>query len=180
MIGYGNLAEDCVLSGGAWISDLPLSNLKTQAFGSPARSTGLSPLATQFDIVLPPAEPWRVISFPDHNFGPYAQLRITVADNPGMTGITYAGEWIDVWPPIVPFGSVPFEHPQWFDGRVTRRQRAGQVWTRSVILPDFSISRYVRVEINDPDNENGFVQIGMLFIADAWQPTINGQYGASF
>lgn len=180
MIGYGNLAEECVLSGGAWLSDLPLSNLKDTQLGIPARSTGLSTLATQFTVQTPFGRPWRVLGLVGHNLGIYATYRITVADNPGFTGITYQGEWLDIWPAVIPFGSVAFEDPQWWDGRYTDQQRAGQIWTKSIILPEVSISPYIKVEISDPDNENGFVDIGMLFVANVWQPTINAQYGAAF
>ena len=44
-------------------------------------------------------------------------------------------------------------------------------------LPTAVTARWWRVEINDP--VNNYVQIGRVFIGDAWQPAVNMLYGAS-
>ena len=48
-----------------------------------------------------------------------------------------------------------------------------------VILPRSLPGQYVRVEIDDATNADGYIEAGRLFVADGWQPVRNITYGSS-
>ena len=41
------------------------------------------------------------------------------------------------------------------------------------------IARYLRLELEDPSNPDGYLQAGRLVAGPAWQPRVNLQYGWS-
>lgn len=181
MIGHGNLADASVLSGGGWLSNLPLANLKNRYNGAPARSVSLDEAATQFTIAQPKPRSWQLLALVGHNLSLEARYRVTVAADPAFNGILYESGWKDVWPTVYPLGVLPFGAGNWWDGRYSEDERQGYNWTLTEILPYPTTAQYVRVEISDPLNENGFVDVGQrLFFAPVWQPSINVKYGASF
>lgn len=45
---------------------------------------------------------------------------------------------------------------------------------------DSNSVRYIKFEIDDAANPDGYLEIGRILISKAWQPSINMKYGASF
>lgn len=88
--------------------------------------------------------------------------------------------WGTVWPSgVVPQLSLDWEADNFWLGTLTTAQRASFQSPYIVKSSSPPIARYWRVEISDTLNPNGYVQIGRLFMARGWQPTINYSYGAS-
>lgn len=96
------------------------------------------------------------------------------------TGITFEGGWEDVWPAgVIPQDLLEWEDDNFWLGTLSQQARAGFQSPYILKLPSVQNFRYWRVEIADVDNSDGYVQIGRLFMARGWTPSINYTYGAS-
>ena len=67
LIAYGNRCDEGTLSGGTWLSTLPLANLQNRLIAKVARSSGTTTAATQFDINLGRARRIGMLSLIGHN-----------------------------------------------------------------------------------------------------------------
>ena len=178
ILAYGNLIDGAALSGGSWLSTLPLANLQSRILGKVARSADALTASTQFDINLGTTALIRLIALVGHNFSLAAQYRIRTANVADFsTTITDSG-WVDVWSVIYPFGSLPWGSPSWWGGRTSASDAASYRAPVTCILSASINAQYVRVEISDTGNTAGYVQLGRVFIGDGWQPVKNMVYGA--
>ena len=179
ILAYGNLVDSATLSGGSWLSTLPLTNLQDRRLGKVARSASTDTSDTQFDIDLGQSRLVRVVGLVGHNFTLTAQYRIRLS-NAADFGTTVADSgWSDVWPVVYPLGSVPWGSLSFWSGRYSAEEIAGYTGTLVFILPTSTTARYARVEIDDQDNPADYVHAGRGFIADAWQPLQNMEHGSS-
>ena len=83
MLGFPNRADRATLSGGAWTSGLPRTNLQSREIGEVARTASAALASTQFDMDLGPSGKVRALSFRKHNFSLAARYRVR-ATNAGQ------------------------------------------------------------------------------------------------
>lgn len=180
LIAYGNRCDEGTLSGGTWLSTLPLANLQNRLIAKVARSSGTTTAATQFDINLGRARRIGMLSLIGHNLTVVAKVRIRGDDASDFATPLYDSGWVDVWPA----GMIPPELLEWEDdnfwlGTLSDQARAGYQSPfihRVASLPSL---QYWRVEVDDASNSDGYIQIGRLFLADVWQPTYGPVVGAA-
>lgn len=179
IIAYGNLIDTATLSGGSWLSSLPLTNLQDRRIGKVGRSSNALVASTTFDIDFGITRLQRVFALVGHNFTTAARYRFRFGDDATFATSTVDSGWVDVWPIVYPYGSLPWESGSFWTGRYSEEEIEGYNATTVYIADAVFSARYVRVEIDDEDNADGYVQIGRAFAASAWQPTRNMVYGAS-
>lgn len=170
ILGYSNLIDESALSGGSWESSLPLTNLQDRMLGVVARSSDALMASTQFTIALPENTAARLIALANHNMSLGALYRITGSSDPTFATAEYQSEWAEVWPRVYNSTDLDWRAPNWWSGKYTERERAGYNWT---LVHDVGSAEYLqnwRIEIDDQDHADGFVQIGRLFIGPAWAP----------
>lgn len=97
----------------------------------------------------------------------------------GGNGLATDSGWRDVWPSgVVPTELLEWEDDNFWLGTISQQARAGFqspfIWR----LPLVALARYWRVEIFDSSNTDGYVQIGRVFLARGWTPSVNFNYGA--
>ncbi|MBN9525789.1 MAG: hypothetical protein J0H82_06290 [Alphaproteobacteria bacterium] len=96
--------------------------------------------------------------------------------------ILYDSDFIEVWPPVFPAaeysGSPEWEENNWWDGKYTTEQLADTAWHRPVLLDRIYLARAMTVEFLDPDNPAGYVQAGVVEVAQGTQLSVNFSYGA--
>lgn len=183
MLSYLNRADAATLSGGAWATDLPRSNLQQDRLSKLARTFDATLASTKFDVDLGATPvPVRIVALMRHNLTQDATYRITAGASPGAT--TLDTGWLAAWPAIYGLLDREFEHPDWYSGRlstaeITEYQATAPVKLR-YITPTTVLHRYWRIEINDTANPVGAVLLGRLWIGPAWQPTINFDFGPAF
>lgn len=178
LIGFNNQADNGSFSNGSWIPSLSLANLQQRQLGVVARTTGLSPAATMFDFNAGLGKLIRCVAIVNHNFNLDSQIRIRGSqDNSFATWDVDTG-YKDVWPVVYPFGSVPYEAANWWDRRYSPNDIAGYTPTYIIDLGASYRSQYWRVEVSDPNNPAGYVQLGRSFFGQAWQLAINILAGA--
>lgn len=88
--------------------------------------------------------------------------------------------YVDVWPSgVVPQDLLQWEDDNFWLGTLSEEQRAGYQSPYIYRLPDVITARYWRVEILDSNNAAGYIQLGRLFMARGWTPSVNYDYGAA-
>lgn len=179
MLGFPNRADQSTLSGGAWVSTLPLQNLQSREIGEVARTTDTSLASTQITIDLGRSMKTQIIALRNHNLSITAEYRVTGSLTADFSVLAHDSGWTDVWPVIYPWGALEWEDDNWWTGKYTKEEREGYTTELDHLLPAAKLGRYWRVEIRDVGNPAGFIQIGRLFIGPAWQTVINMIYGAS-
>ena len=162
LIGYRNRIDAATLSGGSWTAALPLGNLQSTIIGKVARSSSPLNSSTKFDMDLGAARAIRGVGIVGHNLSLSANYRIRGASDAGFSSVLSDSGWLAAWP-----GGFDPEAVNDFS------------WTLPYSLSAPVSARYWRVEIDDTTNSDGFVQIGRVFIGEAWQPITNMSVGAS-
>lgn len=165
-------------SQGSWQTALPLTNLADPLLQAVARSTDATNASTKFVVDLGVPRPIFVIAIPKSTLSQAAQYKITGASDSGFSNIVYAGAWTDVWGTAYPFGSIPFEHPAWWTGKIPAEDAADYPWPLIVVLDPAITARYWKFEFDDTTNAAGYVDLARLVMAEGWQPTVNIAYGA--
>ncbi len=169
------------LSGGSWVSGLPLNSLQTPDVQAVARSTSASTAHTRFVVDLGTVKPEAVSGFAllNHNGSTASKWRIVVTDdasdtNPALrkldTGL------MNMWVETVVFGSAPWGSFPW-DGIDQSRYPGGTI--ALYFAPSYVIGRYIWIYIEDAANAAGYFQAGRFLAGQTWAPAENAAYGAS-
>jgi hypothetical protein len=179
VLAYGNLIDGANLYSGAWQAALPLNNLKDRRLGRLARSASTALSDTRFDIDFGGTRLVRVVALVNHNLSAGALYRIQLSMVPDFATNVVDSGWKSVWPTVYPFGALPWGAPNWWTAKYPSDQIEAYTATLVFILSRSTNARYIRVELNDTTNADGFVEAGRAFAADGWQPVRNMVYGAS-
>jgi len=159
-----------VLAGGSWSPSHPLDNLRNARLSRQARSSSAAPANTIVEADFGQARDIRVVALAGHNLSLASRIKVQLRTGPGGSGDLIAGhdDWADVW-------------PEMFAGEVVNRPPTEE---EIVHLPKISFhdlgqgaGRYLRIEMDDPGNPDGFVSIGRFWAGPAWQPSRNFAYG---
>lgn len=155
-------SDAATLTGGNWKSgDTSLSNVQNDRYWRVARSASLLPEETQFDIdcrTLKTAHGFAII-VPNAT----TKCRVRVAAYPDVSYAT------------------PTFQTAWTNAGVS-----GSAWKDEERAPIISTvfaqpvtSRFWRVEIDDPDNLYGHIDVARLFLGEGISPSFNYSYGAT-
>lgn len=149
-------------SGGSWNSSLPLTNLADRRLSKVARSSNALAASTQFEVDLKVARSVRVLALPKHTISSAGTIRVRGSNTAGVfTSPVYDTGTVTVWPSGI-------------DAEKSAGMNLG--WTH--VAASAQSARYWLFEITDTANAAGYVDVGRLVIAGAWQPTINMSEGA--
>lgn len=178
LLAYHNQTDSGTLSGGSWLSTLPLVNLQNRLVQRVARSNGATLAATKFDMDFGVAKTIGVVALVVHNMSVSAKVRVQADDAADFATPTYDSGWVDVWPS----GQIPQDLLNWEDdnfwlGTISASARAGYQSPYIHVLSAAQTYRYWRIEVDDTTNSDGYVHIGRLFMSPAWTPNINYSYG---
>ena len=167
-----------VLSGGAWQTGAPLSNLQNRFLAYPARSVDCTTDATQGMIDLQTLRGIQVIVIPRHNLTTNAVVTFNLYDESMSLVSTNV---VTVFPALYAPGSLPWGYPHFFDGKITQEEWALSLYPVPVLLTlqNSVLARYVSFSINDTANPAGYVQLNRIFIAPGWQPSVNFAFNSS-
>ncbi|WP_306603940.1 hypothetical protein [Azonexus sp.] len=177
-LGLANYIDEAVLTGGAWMGTLPLSNVQNRRLSRVARSANALAASTKFDIALSKARRVRCLALIVHNLSVSSTVRVLADDEASFATPLYDSGAVAMWPS----GTISDDLLEWEDDNfwlatVSQEAVAGYQAPFIHLLPAAIPARYWRVEINDTANPDGWVHIGRVYIADAWTPDYNLEYG---
>ena len=133
--------------------------------------------STQFDVDLGTSQLVKLVALPHHNASLFAKWRVRVGNDPTFATTLYDSGSVDIWSATEPFGTRPWGEFTW-GGKLDAADSADFRPLAFVWISDAGvIARYVRVEILDANNVNGFFEAGRCYVSSAYQPTFNPSYG---
>jgi|TARA_B100000315_G_scaffold219431_1_gene221368 hypothetical protein len=176
LIAAKNLADSGTLSGGSWVSSLPLSNLGDRQLTNLARSTNTLLASTQFDVDLGSQKTISLIAVLRHNLSQTGLWRLRIADVSGFATTVFDSGWQDIWPEVTPFGQELWGEFIW-GGKLDADEAKTYGISAYLVLTTAVFARYARIELDDQGNSDGYLQAGRLIVSPAWQPTRNLTYG---
>jgi hypothetical protein len=181
MLGFPNRTDESTLSSGSWSSTLPLTNLQTREIAEVARTTNTDESSTRFIIDLGQPRNIDILALVNHNASFDAKITIdssTVSNFASIQDTYTADVWAGVSDADWVIDELEWENDNFWIGSYTAEDIAGFTAVSTHNLQSFRSARYFRVQIKDVLNEDGYFEIGRLFIGPAVQPTVNYSYGA--
>lgn len=101
------------------------------------------------------------------------------ADVMSGSGLLYDSGWMDAWPSgMIPQSLLEWEDDNFWLGTLSQNARAGYQSPFIHLLSSPQNLQHWRFEVSDTSNGDGYVQIGRLFMASVWEPSVNYSYGA--
>jgi hypothetical protein len=140
------------ITGGAWETTLPLSNVLDRRLARPARSVDTAMANTQFTVNLSVARAIGVLALPAHQLSSAATVRWEASATSDFATILYDSGAVPAWP-----------------AGATREDLNGLNVSHVVVLETDVTAQYWRCRINDTTNPLGYVQIARVMICGAWR-----------
>jgi hypothetical protein len=176
---YPCLTDSAALTptGAAW--QMPLAALQDRRLSKVARSANTALANTALNADLGSLQTIGGIAIVRHNLSLSATWRARVSANADMSDALYDSGWLEGWGRIYAFGSLPWGSPNWWDGKMLESARKSYPGMLVDLIPELVVGRYLRIEIADEANADGYVELGRLYVGGLWSPQINASYGAS-
>lgn len=175
LIGWRNrMVSGATLSGGSWVSTLPLANLLTTERAEIARSTNALTTSTKFTVDFGQARTIKALALLNHNISQVGSWRVKFGTTSGA-GDIYTSDWQAAW--FIPFGTGAdeWESNAWWG--VPNDEYMGHPFMAPLLLNQSYSTRYMTVEIDDTTNPDGYIQIGRVFAGEAFDPEYGPAYG---
>lgn len=176
-LGWPNRIDEAALSGGAWLSGLPLANLKERALSKVCRSVNASTGSTVIDLDLGQARSLRALALQNHNLSQAGSWRVKLGSSAGASDI-YSGSYQSAWSLSFDSGQLEWGGNNWWDGMVDD-DYIRHPYIAPMLLPTWYSARYVRIEISDAANPDGYIQMGRIFVGSGFVPALGARYGLS-
>ena len=177
---WPNYIDSATLSGGSYVSTLPLGNVQDPRFAVVAKTASLATTDTQLAITLARRRPVAVVAIPAHNLSPSAQVRVRVYRDAAQTDQLWDSAWRNVWPVVYSLADVIWGNDNFWNRRLDEEDRSTRTPLLAVFFDDTYIATAVTVELSDPGNTDGAITFGRVFLADAWQPGYNMSLGVQY
>jgi len=173
---YPNLVDIGTLSGGSWESTLPLTNLQDALNAKKARSTDDATASTLINIDFGANKFVRAVGIISHNLSLSATIRIRLGDDSGFATQNFDSGVIAFNAAIYPPGVLIVGDPGEIDDKLPQSE-----YDLGYPLDYFDIfnsnGQFLRINIDDTTNPDTYVEIGRLWVAWGWQPTVNAATG---
>lgn len=179
LLGTINRLDAATLSGGSWMSTLPLTNLQDRRLSRLARSNNLLAASTTLTLDLGQARSVGVLALVAHNLSVTSTIRVLGDDAADFVTPVYDSGNVAIWPAgVVPQSLLEWADDNFWLGTVSQEAIAGYNAPFVLLPASAQTLRYWKISIIDSSNPSGYVQIGRIFIGTAWQPAVNASYGA--
>lgn len=176
---YPNYTDESTLVGGSWESTLPLENLQTPYFSEVARTTDTDNSSTKFQMTLGRFRPIHMIALANHNLSAAAEWRIKLYNQQGDLLFHDSGV-LSVWPQVYATSELEWEYDNFWLGTIEESDRESFTSLATYFFPESYVATYVEVEIFNEGNPDGYVSIGRLMVADAWQSERTASFGIQY
>lgn len=165
---------------GSWQSAWPISNLKSLPLGRVARSASRALADTKFEILLPDGVAVGIIGLINHNASNDATVTVQAYGDTLGTNLLWTSSALEFWPAVYATDDLEFEDLRWWDGKYADYEKLNAVPKLQILIGQNLPIRLVRFAVNDPNNADGYFQLGFCELATAKTFTINFAYGAQY
>ena len=170
---WNNGADNANVTGGAWATALPLTNLLASNITKVARTTDAQLASAQFKVEMADAIQIKAIVVGPTNLTTNYQYRISWYSDELFTTLTDTTGWINPFGTVLtdPF-DIPWEASYFWDGVEPFDDKDRGIWVIHVFESPI-VTLYIKVELDDRINPDGYIQAGRLFIGSYWAPSLN-------
>lgn len=175
---FPNRADQATFSGGNWLETLPISLLGDRDIALRARSVDTHPANTQYVCTLDAARPIDWFAALNGNWSLDGRYRITASDDITWSYLLYDSGWHDILPVQYDTDALEWEDDNWWDGRPTEADLAANRHDLIHPLPEPVIAPHWRLQLDDPGNPDGHIEIGRQVLGLGWQPRFNFSWGS--
>lgn len=174
-LGWPDRVSAATVSGGSWQASLPVTNVADRRITRVARTTSAAAANTVIDIDCGATKSMRGFGLFNHNLQSTAQWRIKASLSAiGSTDVLDSGAKNVLQMSLSP-DVLEWEDTGWWEG-------IGDGWVRNMhpiiyVHSELISARYVRIEITDTTNPDGYVQVGRAFAGPVLEPAYNDDLG---
>ena len=173
IIVYDNKIDAATLTASSTSGTLGADNLKNRALKKVARTTGVA--AEWFQVDFGQAETLSTVALWNHNLGVDGVLRVRLSDNADMSAPVYDGEF-DAWASVYGVDEIGLDLCG-LDGTPILSELNEYKAYRLMRLGGSFEARYLRLDLADAGNADGYLQAGRLVAGIGWQPSRNFSMG---
>ncbi len=177
-LGWKFYSDSGTLSGGSWLTALPLANLQDPLRSLVARSANALAASTVIDLDLGQTRSIRFLAFLKHNMSQTATYEVTAGSTPGGSE-SHASGTQDVWA-ATPTLDMSWEDPNWWWGTKSAEEVEGYPIDLIYDFGSVIRARYLRLRITDTSNPAGYVQGARLLVGPLYSPPTSYLLGAQF
>lgn len=180
---WGVHSTEVVISGGSWEPGLPLENVVDVDVSKVARSVDATTGSTVIDVaMISNNKIVKAVGIFNHNLqGVNATIRVRLGTVANMSsGVQYDSGILNIWDNVHPNNMPLWDIAADQDNDLSTAERVDRgypvpfvIWTGET-LPWL----YMKIEIDDTSNIDGFIEIGRLWFGSGFQPDINFEPGA--
>lgn len=179
--GFPLKQSNFTFSGGGWKTERPLSNIGVLPLSRVARTNSLSEANMQFVVTSNVGLVFaNLFGFVRHSGTVLSSFRMKFFDDTARSSEIYDTEIRDLWPTAYSVYDDNFLRPNFFCGKYSPDEIAGQIPTSAIYLPDLPPWEAAEVYFYDDDNPAGYFDLGYFTLEQGVPSTVNFQYGARF
>lgn len=164
------------LSGGTWLTSLPLTRLLNFDPQKKARSSGTGLSATKIIVDLGQARTANFFAFMFSNIRESSLIRYTFGNDATFATYEHRSDWLPAYPVTQPFGTRPFGVFS-FGGFQAFDESDPRGVGHSYFVGYTYLARYVQIEVDDSGNDDGYVEVGVIYAAQIEEVTIQVRPG---
>jgi len=171
-----NYVDDGTLTVDDEVATLPGTYLQDRQIVRIWRNTQLT---AQIDVDFGQS---RIVDFAaliKHNISTTGTIRWRLSNVSNFATTVYDSGVVDAWPSVEEFGTLPWGVFSW-GGYLNPTVAAEYTISTFDVLDSTVQARYLRIDISDPDNADGYIQAGRLISGPAYRPSINYANGVEF
>lgn len=158
------------------VATLPASNLQDQQIVKIWRNTQTS---AQIDVDFGQQRIVDFMALIRHNISQTGTIRWRLSAVSDFSTTVYDSGTIDAWPVVEEFGTLPWGVFQW-GGRLNPEVAAEYTISSFDVLTSAVQARYLRIDISDSLNADGYLQAGRLIAGPSYKPSVNYANGVQF
>lgn len=176
IISSTNYSDSGTLTVDNAVGTLPITNLQDRQIVKIWRN---SQTTAQIDMDFGQGRIVDFVALIKHTISQTGKIRYRLSNASNFSTTEYDSGLIDAWPVVEEFGTLPWGVFSW--GGYLNITIAAQYTISSFnVLTSPVQARYLRIDISDPDNTDGYLQAGRLIAGPAYKPSINYANGVQF
>ena len=176
IISSTNYSDSGTLTVDNAVGTLPITNLQDRQIVKIWRN---SQTTAQIDMDFGQGRIVDFVALIKHTISQTGKIRYRLSNVSDFSSTEYDSTLIDAWPIVEEFGTLPWGVFSW--GGYLNITIAAQYTISSFNVSTSPVqARYLRIDISDPDNTDGYLQAGRLIAGPAYKPSINYANGVQF
>ena len=176
IIGAVNYVDSGTLTVDDEVATLPGTFLQDRQIVKVWRNTQLT---AQIDVDFGQGRIVDFVALIKNNISTTGTIRWRLSNVSNFATTVYDSGVVDAWPIVEEFGTLPWGVFSW-GGYLNPTVAAEYTISAFDILDSTVQARYLRIDISDPDNADGYLQAGRLLAGPAYRPSINYANGVEF